>query len=133
MSFADLDGLCLQRVLRFVTSALELARLDAVAKPQHGVTAVAESERRVRAMAIVAPAKRALRRGELRFSISPGFPYSQGPSGDEGAPDDVTRFMVMISRRSCSARSRGLAGGTPFSQLEWGSSKRARPALMASS
>ena len=89
MSFADLDGLCLQRVLRFVTSALELARLDAVAKPQHGVTAVAESERRVRAMAIVAPAKRALRRGELRFSISPGFPYSQGPSGDEGAPDEV--------------------------------------------
>ena len=83
MSFADLDGLCLQRVLRFVASALELARLDAVAKPQHGVTAVAESERRVRAMAIAAPAKQALRRGELRFTFCPGFPYSKGSTADE--------------------------------------------------
>ena len=56
MSYADLDGLCLQKILEALPTALELATMERVARPRPNHTTPAmESERRVRAMRIKTP------------------------------------------------------------------------------
>ena len=94
MSIADLDGLCLQKVLQFVAGALELVRLDVAGRQfcDGVVTAVAESERRVRALSILSPDPTRTLSDENAW-----FPYSQVAADDEQADDLETLLQRAVS------------------------------------